>query len=111
MGGVLQPLTHGALQCVPPPEDYFALLLCIGDHMQTALDDSDTEAVDESDGETGFDLSALFKQAAEAPLAGQPGTAQVAEVPRRRITGKRAVDGTDLPARALVNKAEDTHPP
>ena len=35
------------------------------------LDDSDGEAANESDGEVGFDLSALLNQAAQAPHDGQ----------------------------------------
>jgi len=70
------------------------------------LDDSDGEAANESDGEVGFDLSALLNQAAQAPRLTQSNVAQGVEVVKRRITGKRAADGTDFPAKALISKAE-----
>lgn len=70
------------------------------------LDDSDGDAAIETESEAGFDLSALFNQAAAVPRASQPDTAQDVEVVKRRITGKRAADGTDFPARALISKSE-----
>ena len=45
-----------------------------------SLDDSDGEAANESDGEVGFDLSALLNQAVQAPRLTQSEAAQGVEV-------------------------------
>ena len=69
---------------------------------RSSLDDPDGDAAIETESEAGFGLPALFSQAAAAPRATQLDTAQDVEVVRRRITGKRAADGTDFPARSLI---------
>ena len=96
------------VQTVPAmPEPFVEQQLSDGPRpkrLKLDFDDSDGEAASGSEGEAGFDLSALLNQAATAPKLKQA-DADKQEV-KRRIRGKRAADGSDFPVRALVCKTE-----
>ena len=70
------------------------------------LDDSDAEPATESEDEIPFDLSSHLLPSTGASLPQAAAENPDNEVVKRRIRGKRPADGTDFPARALVQKAE-----
>ena len=70
------------------------------------LDDSDAEPATESEDEIPFDLSSHLLPSTGAALPQAATENPDNEVVKRHIRGKRPADGTDFPARALVQKAE-----